>query len=169
MIKKLILFKTTFTISIMMFSIATTRFNNDSFIENERWRERNCWKGCVYGTPIKIKECVAPNSCIFVIEMNNDENKIMGVGLIKNTLSMPSKRIYSAGNYNRYTYKGKRRLSRTEVGGDCEKVLCILEELLFKGSRHMKRGQGITKIPEWICNNRHVNFTRYLKEMFGIV
>lgn len=151
-----------------MFYLATTRFNNEYFIENERWRERNGWKGCVYGTPRKIKEDVVPNSYIFVIEMNNDENKIMGVGLIKNTLSMPSKRIYSAGNYNRYTYKGKRRLNRHEAEGDYEKVLCILEELLFKGSRHMKRGQGITIIPEWICNNRHVDFTRYLKEMFDI-
>ena len=151
-----------------MFSIATTRFNNNSLIENERWRDRNCWKGCVYGTPRKIKESVAPNSFIFVIEMNNDKNKIMGVGLIENTLSMPSKRIYSDGNYNRYTYKGKRRLNRQEVEGDYEKVMCILEELIFKGSRHMKRGQGITVIPDWICNNRHINFTRYLKEMFGI-
>ena len=152
-----------------MFSIATTRFNNGSFIENERWRDRNGWKGCVYGTPIKIKECVAPNSYIFVIEMNNDENKIMGVGLIKNSLSMPSKRIYSAGNYNRYTYKGKLRISRSDVEGDYEKVLCILEQLVFKGSRHMKRGQGITVVPEWISSNKHVDFTGYLKELFGIV
>jgi len=146
--------------------IATTRFNNDSFIENERWRERNGWNGCVYGTPVKIKENVIPQSNIFVIEMNNDENKIMGIGLIKNSLSMPSKRIYSAGNYNRYTYKGKRRIKRTELNEEHEKVVSILEELLFKGSRHMKRGQGITVIPDWICNNKHINFTRYFKEMF---
>lgn len=152
----------------MVSYIATTRFNNESFIENERWRERNNFTGCIYGTPIKIKENVVPNSTIFVIEMNNDENKIMGIGLIKNALHMPNKRIYSAGNYNRYTYKGKYRINRINLSlnEEYEKVIKIMEELLFKGSRHMKRGQGITIVPDWISNNKHINFKKYFNKMF---
>ncbi len=149
------------------YTITTTRFGKETFAENERWRENNEWPGCIYGTPIKIKDNIMPNSNIFVIEMNNDENKIMGVGLIKNTLSMPNKRIYSEGNYNRYTYKGKRRISRNDLNEEHEKVINILETLLFKGSRHLKRGQGISELPCWILNNRHIDFMMYFKQMFN--
>ena len=151
------------------YTIATTRFNNDSFIENQRWRERNEWSGCIYGTPIKIKENIIPSSDVFIIEMNNDENKIMGIGLIKNSLSIPSKRIYSSGNYNRYTYKGKQRINRNEFNEEHQKVIEILETLLFKGSRHLKRGQGICVIPNWILHNKHIDFIKYFKQMFKII
>ena len=47
------------------------------------------------------------------MEMNNDKNKIMGEGLIKN-VTMPSyrSRIYEDEIYNKFVYKGKNHITR---------------------------------------------------------
>ena len=42
----------------------------------------------------------------------------------------------------------------------------MFDILLFKGARHMKRGQGITAIPDWMANNKHVDFKKHFKDMF---
>ena len=66
--------------------IGTTRFNQETWNSNEKWRETNKFNGCIYGCPNLIKTEIPIDSIIFVIEMNNDENMIMGIGLIKNTI-----------------------------------------------------------------------------------
>ena len=43
----------------MSFIIATTRFNNETFMENKRWRETNLGLGgCIYKVPIKIASSI---------------------------------------------------------------------------------------------------------------
>ena len=41
-----------------MFYIAVTRFNNETWRENQRWRENHDYKGCIYNTPIHIKDSI---------------------------------------------------------------------------------------------------------------
>ena len=79
--------------------------------------------------------------------MNNDKNKIMGIGLIKNNRDRKQRiRVYNNNpNYNRYIYHSKCRIEASEI--KYKKFLKVLEMITFKGSRHMKRGQGITCIP----------------------
>jgi hypothetical protein len=45
--------------------------------------------GCLYGTPIKIKEKIPLESHVYVIEMNNSINKIEGIGLFVNREYIP--------------------------------------------------------------------------------
>ena len=99
--------------------------------------------------------------------MHNDINKIKGIGLIRNAVVIKKyHKIYSDGNYNRYTYKSKYRIDANTLDHEEKKIIEILEILVFKGSRHLKRGQGITSVPEWLSNNKHINFSNKLKNMF---
>jgi len=152
----------------MLLYIATTRFNNETWEQNLIWRERNNWKGCIYGTPTRIKDVIPNGANVIIIEMNNDKNKIMGFGLIKKKEFMDKKyNIYEWGNYNRYIYKGKYRIDRENIMNDDEElVFKVLDMLVFKGSRHLKRGHGIICLPEWILNNKVINFKEKLKNMF---
>ena len=45
-------------------------------------------------------------------------------------------------------------------------MLKILDMLCFKGSRHLKRGSGITSLPWWIVQNKHIDFVGELEKMF---
>ena len=151
-----------------MYTIATTRFNTKTWNENEKWREKNDWKGCIYGTPTQISEKVVPLTPIFILEMHNDENLIQGIGLIKNAVSVDRYyKIYSEGNYNRYTYKSEYRIGRKDMTEYEEKIMTIFDTLVFKGEKHLKRGQGIIAVPSWIKNNKHINFIQIFKNMFS--
>ena len=125
--------------------ITTTRFNNDTYIENIKWKIKNNFKGCCYGLPHKISESIPPFKKLIVLEMNNDINKIMGIGCINNYLRLDKKKkIHKDRKFNRYFYKGKqRRIDRNELDED---ILEHLEYILFKTSKHYKRLRGITRI-----------------------
>ena len=236
-------------------SIACTRFNNKTWQERQQWlatyqtryeqRYQRPLK-CIYGTPREIANTkFAPQQSILVIEMNNDENRIIGIGEIKNqtasevyrnpsavvsfppsavvslatahstpasgTVLNPDKallnpdkndaanrppsqgggtpggtptplkyNIFSDRNYSRYIYIGntyyatREELIRNhttdaqyineqlinqlpspqtphhhqEPNQPTESVIRYLEQILFKGPKHMKRGSGITRIPD---------------------
>ena len=150
-----------------MHVIATTRFNTKTWNENERWRETNNFKGCIYNTPKQNNINILPNAPMFILEMNNDENKIKGVGLIKNAIVIEKPiKIYDDRNYNRYTYRSNYRIDRSIITTEEEKIFKIFDVLLFKGSRHMKRGQGITSVPLWISKNKHIDFIAFFRELF---
>jgi len=127
--------------------IRTTRFNNSTFVENKNWRQKHKHNGCIYALNKKIPESIPPDSLIYVLEMNNDKNQIMGIGLIRNKRDLKQRiRIYHDNPYyNRYIYHSKQRIEAKDVKH--QKLLKVLEKVVFTGSRHMKRGQGITCIP----------------------
>ena len=101
----------------------------------------------VYALNKKIPASIPPDSLIYVLEMNNDQNKIMGIGLTRNKRDTHQRiRIYRDNPYyNRYIYHSNQRIDAKDVKH--QKLLKVLESMVFKGSRHMKRGQGITCIP----------------------
>ena len=150
-----------------MVYLTCTRFNTDTFKQNETWRRTNKHVGCIYGTPVRMKDDIFVNAAVIVLEMQNDINKIVGIGLIRNSIEKDKRyHIYEWGNYNRYAYKGDYRISREELRAHEEKVLAILDMLCFKGSRHLKRGSGITSLPSWIVTNSHIDFIEEIQEMF---
>lgn len=152
-----------------MYFLAATRFNTKTWEENEIWRKQKNWKGCVYGTPTRISDKYTPDDHMFVLEMHNDKNKIQGIGYIKNRIVIGKyHKIYDEGNYNRYTYKSKKRLSRKNLGAKEKKIIRILDILLFKGSRHIKRGQGVSVVPSWITSNKYIDFIKFFKELFKV-
>lgn len=148
-----------------------THFDNFTYNENKRWRENN-GVITIYNSPIELSKCVKNDDYIYVIEMNNSTNKIEGIGKIKGQIRKDLKyKIYSEQNYNRYTYRGNKRIER-----DCidEDTLKRLEFRLFVGieslkpklrrGTHLKRGQGILKVPEDINND----YLYYIKTIFNL-
>lgn len=123
-----------------MFGILTTRFNDETYAENQRCRERNGIK-CIYSEQKPISNYL-PECTYFVIEMNNSINKIMGIGVIQNTLA-PKMKVYE-NPYNRYVYKGDMHIPISSINSQ---IVEELENILFYGKAHSKRGAGITMFP----------------------
>lgn len=150
-----------------MLYIATTRFNAETWSQNVRCRDNYGMQGCLYGSPTLIKEDIPIGATVAMIEMRNDKNEIGGIGFLRNNIVKNKKyNIYEWGNYNRFIYKSKYRIDRSQFTEEELKVIHILDVLLFKGSRHLKRGQGVTSLPKWIRDNPHICFEKKITEMF---
>ena len=153
-----------------MFSIVTTRFDNYTWSENINFREKNKISGCIYGSPQPLSPKIIQDSLVFVIEMNNQMNQIEGIGVIKNTIRLDKYfRVYETGNFNRYVFRGKYRINRDELIKIDERLVSILDYILFKEKTHLKRGSGFTQIPEKLfkhekCGNLDIRYT--IKELF---
>jgi len=131
-----------------MFYLACTRFNNATYAENTNYRNKNN-EIAIYGTTLQIRHIYDLGIQIFVVEMNNEQNKIEGIGLIKNLLVCDKRhKIYDNDEYNRYIYKGKYWLSRSQINNVNEKITEIFENILFKGRSHLKCRMGITIITQ---------------------
>jgi hypothetical protein len=77
----------------------------------------------------------------------------MGIGvIIPGTRTVTRAKIYSDQNYNRFIYNSKLRidLEKHYIPLGLIKKIVVLETMLFYGSRHCKRGQGIQLLPLWI-------------------
>jgi hypothetical protein len=87
-----------------------------------------------------------------VVEMNNTTNEVAGMGLIKNKPAMNRYyKVHEYGNTNRYIYIGKYYMSREQIGQYNERLIRVLDECLFKGKSHSKRGSGLSLFPEKIA------------------
>lgn len=151
-----------------MCELATTRFNNETWNENIQWRNKHNWSGCIYGLQKKISDDILIESPIFVLEMHNDRNNVMGVGLIYKKLVLSKRpKIYNDYNYNFYVYRSKYRIDRSELTDKQLKIFKMCDILLFKGASHVKRGQGILRVPMWIIDNNNFNFIKHFKKMFN--
>jgi hypothetical protein len=133
------------------FLIGTVRFNNKTYIENLKWKQRKEYKGCAYGLDKPLSNTIPSGKYIYIVEMNNEINKIMGIGKIKNIIIHSNRsRMYNEDRLNNYIYKSKDfipRLKIIETQPKGKLVLKFLENLLFRGSKHFKRGQGCVILP----------------------
>jgi hypothetical protein len=126
-------------------AILTTRFTNETLQVNRRYLE-NQNVACIYGSLLKLNDSL-PYDNLFVLEMNNSENKLVGIGVITKKF-YPREKIYSDTTYNLYTYKGKYRIEPEELPPE---MLEDLEKKLFYGKSHLKRGGSIMRFPEkWV-------------------
>lgn len=57
-------------------------------------------------------------------------------------------KVQEDSNHNRYTYIGEYHISREILDEYNPFLVYVLDEILFKGYTHSKRGSGLTKIPE---------------------
>jgi len=133
-----------------MFTVVTGRFNNETRDANYAYRVKQKF-ACMYCCPFELSPQIPYNTPVFVIEMNNSSNKIEGIGLIKNKPETTRYyKVHSDGNTNRYTYIGNYFIDRNIIEDYNPLLIYILEEILFKGKMHSKRGAGLTRIPESI-------------------
>ena len=131
-----------------MYYIATTRFNNDTFAENLAYRDK-VGEVVLYGPSIRIHEKYPIGCVMFIFEMNNEENRIEGIGVIKNQTAHDKKyKIYSESDYNRIIYRGSHWLSREQLLELDAELVEIFDKMLFKGKSHLKRQSGITVVTE---------------------
>ena len=152
------------------FTTCITRYNNQTWSERSAWLQENPDYACIYKSPVPIKSDIPYEALLFVLEMNNDTNQIMGIGRIVNEIRADrSYRIYCDQNYNRYTYLGRQRVDRTVIMQSKEnaRIIETLERMLFYGGRHAKRGQGIHELPARIRNNKPgFSFTQFCSSLF---
>ena len=131
-----------------MFSVVTGRFNNETRDANYAYRKKHNYT-CMYCVPYELSPKIFYKTPVFVIEMNNSSNKIEGIGLIKNKPETNRYyKVHEHGNTNRFIYIGNYFLERESIDNYNSKLVYILEEILFKGYTHSKRGSGLTTIPE---------------------
>ena len=154
----------------MTYRLGCTRFNRDTWQENEEWRKSNKYDGCIYGTPREMKPSIPISSTIFVFEMHNDENKIKAIGIIsKELIRDKCYRIYKDCNYNRYVYKGRYRLDVENLSAERKNIIEKFNMLIFKTKKHIKRGQGITEIPKWMMNELEIDCTAFCLDLMSSI
>lgn len=148
--------------------LMTSRFNNRTAEENQRFRDSGWPNGCLYCSPQTISNTIPIHSKLMVLEMNNDTNKIMAVGLCVNKPFTEKYRVYEEANYNRYSYVGKYRIERENLDPKEEAVFKALDILCFTGPEHMKRGHGIKQFPvKLLYNCRNIiDIPSFIENMF---
>ena len=149
--------------------LLTSRFTNSTLMENRRFKEKNNI-GCIYCCPDPITKKIPTDAVVFVLEMNNELNKIEGIGMIRNHPIVNKYSVYSDGNYNRYVFKGKYHISRKSMNDDEEQLMQAFDILCFKGNTHMKRGQGLKSFPlELLYNCRNMlDIVKFICNMFKL-
>jgi hypothetical protein len=127
--------------------LMTTRFSEETWEENGYFRNKHKHIGCVYGSTMMSCSSIPIDTVMFVLEMNNSENKIMGIGLVKNHPIFGKYDVYDNNNVNRYLFMGKIRIDRTEMTPVENEIMKFFDIICFRGWRHMKRGNGLTRFP----------------------
>lgn len=132
--------------------LLTTRFSHDTWKENNDYLQNHPRVKCIYCSPYGVSTNIPIKTMLFVLEMNNSNNQIMGVGLVRNEpwREQECYRVYKNGYYNLTAYVGYHRLSREELSNDTIDDIKIWEELeniCFKGKGHLKMGSGMTSFP----------------------
>ena len=149
--------------------ILTTRFNKATWQENMTFRKKH-EIACLYGVscPITVKISLGDWCC--VLEMNNELNKLEGIGLIRNMLKRDIYyKVYEERNFDRYTYVGKYHLSRETLMKENPLLLELMETMVFKGKSHLKRGSGMTMLTDKIMQRYQTSLeylSREIKTMF---
>jgi hypothetical protein len=151
--------------------ILTTRFSNDTWNENQLFiKNKTKNQKMIYSAPIPISPKIISESFCVVLEMNNDTNQIMGIGLITNIAHHRKTNVYGDMNYNRYSYFTKKRIDCIDMSLKEKEMINILELLCFKGRGHLKRGQGITILPLpylyelWL---KKIDIIQFIRDMFN--
>ena len=150
--------------------IASTRFNNETLEQNLKYKAEHGIDGYIYCQRIRIKEQVPLNTLLYLVEMNNSTNQILGIALIKNAIATDKYyKVYSSTDFNRYIYKANHRISREEMIIFNSDVVLALEQICFKGKTHLKRIPGISIISDKLLGSpvcKNIYFKREIREMF---
>jgi hypothetical protein len=145
--------KKTTTKSTCSYTIATGRYNNATYEESLAYRGKKKIT-CIYAPACPLSQSIPRDSPVFIIEMNNQRNMIMGIGLIKNKLQTDRNyKVHSDTNLNRYIYIGRHHLPRERLQLYSPNLVSVLDEILFKGKTHSKRGIGLLRIPESVLQS----------------
>jgi hypothetical protein len=149
----------------------TVRFTSKTLEKKELFQAKSGRK-CIYGSAHPIKRMTYDKATLMVIEMNNDINKINGVGLIKNTeikhqkekYAPPAEMAAQTQYFYKHIYTGDEWIGREDMREDDLKVVDLMEGLLFRGKGHCKRLTDITEFPPRFLD--HIDFVLLFMRMF---
>ena len=144
-----------------VYDIYTTRFTSDTYYQNMRYKQNINWNGALYSTMLMFP-VNTPDKLLFILDMNNTTNKIVGIGLVQNLLAKDqSPNIYSNPAFNNYLYKSTYHISLD----DCEEISSWrtfiedeFEAKLFYGKSHSKRGGSFMTFPKKFKKRKHLLF-----------
>lgn len=132
----------------------TTRFNQQTWQENQSFLQRAKADGtlpehtdCIYPCSQPVSQFIWTERKMIVLEMNNELNQIVGIGLITNRPVYNKYHVYETVKYNTYAYLGKYHILRSDMTEEEEELMVLLDRWCFKGKRHQKRLQGIKAFP----------------------
>ena len=166
--------------------VMTTRFNEETWKQHRAFMETIApsIQAC-YCSPMGIsshievaklpetvaKPTLAPtNTKLFVLEMHNGLNKIMGIGAVFSRSHYRRYAMYSDDKYNVCAFVGPYRIDRDDMNAEEEAVLVMLDALCFRGKRHLKRLRGLTLFPADVlghCRESHeIDFRASIQAMF---
>ena len=148
--------------------LCTTRFNTETWEQNRLFC-KTYQKGCFYSSPYCLKTSVGKNAWVFMLEMNNSQNKIMGIGCFMNILQHERYNVYTNSCYNHRYYDGIYRIDRTDLNAEELAFIKELDNLCFYGRGHLKRGLRLTLFPAiimCICAKHKVNMIEIIRNMF---
>jgi len=151
--------------SLMTENLCTTRFNNKTYAENKIGRLRLNVE-CFYANPSPMKG----TKMMYVLELNIEENQIMGIGRVPNTLNGDVYQIYEDESYNKRYFSGAYRINVEDLKTDEDKQLIeVLEEICFRGRGHLKRGHRMLCFPKKIigqCLQHEFDLIAEIHKMF---
>ena len=145
-------------------TLVSSRFNDSTWSQNQVYRAKH--KCCCYSAPAPMSAKIPNESLVLVVEMNNTQNRIEGVGLIRNSPLLDRYyKTYDYFDYNRYFYKSNYHVSREKLQEYNPILVDVLDHILFKEKTHMKRGSGFTTIPPKLLNHERCNGFDIKKEI----
>lgn len=147
--------------------LITTRFTNETWKTNQEFRKKKKFPA-IYGTPQPISKCIPQDITLFMLEMNNDINKIAGIGMLKNHPFYNKYNIYENSNFNRYIYIGKYHILREDMTEEENQIMTVFDILCFSGNTHSKRGANLKQFPLamlYRCSKK-MDLIDFIKNMF---
>jgi hypothetical protein len=135
----------------MLATIATTRFNGATWKE---WIDQSRVDGWFsYYSPRRVSSTIT-TKCIIVLELNNEKNMVMGIGVIRNIPIHDHVETFKRQWYNKVRYICGKRIDRAKLDVPIKletgEEVCLVEyldQVCFKGHSHCKRNCGITRFP----------------------
>jgi hypothetical protein len=148
--------------------IMTSRWNQKTWEENCNYRMKNQQIGCIYCSPTAISSKIEKDATMFILEMNNDQNRIMGIGLVRNKYVLNKYFVYDNDRYNRYVFVSKTRIDRNEMNETEEKIMKVFDILCFTGNSHLKRGHGLKAFPKEMLYkmSKRMDLVEFIANMF---
>ena len=146
-------------------------YNEQYIRENENWKDKNNFTGCIYNTPNIGLRHINMKENVFIFEANMETNEINGMGIIIKTKPQIKKNnIYTDQSKNRYSYKGNHHFLKEDLIKINKDFIDNIEKMIFTGKSHMKRIHGISliskrlvEINEKIIDNK-INFNSFALE-----
>ena len=146
--------------------LVLTRFSSKTWEENQAYRKKHKYPGCIYGSPRLLAKDIKPKAHGFVLEINITTRQIMGVGFVLNLLYPKPCWIYSAGEYNAYVYNSLWRLDRSHLEAEARPLLWVLEQIIFKHRVCLMRGHGLSRIPTYVGSHPTLRVADRLSALF---